>query len=1207
MINSPKLLNDLRKTLATLEDDIRSRSRETPEIDARLQEQYKLARAADRTAATFVEWRDEQVTQAAVAWILGCVFVRFMEDNGLVAEAWLAGPGERLSLARDQHTHYFQQRPKDTDRDYLLFVFTSIRTLPAVAELFDERHNPIWQLPPSGDGAALLLQFFQKIDAEQGGLAHDFADPAWNTRFLGDLYQDLSESARKKYALLQTPEFVEEFILDRTLNPAIDTFGLKEIRMIDPTCGSGHFVLGGFRRILDRWQRLEPATNTRELVQRALKSVCGVDINPFAVAIARFRLLVAALEACSIKRLKDAPNFHFNLAVGDSLLHGSRPGDEAARQLFLGGDKTLSDPLKHVYETEDRELLRTLLGQRYHAVVGNPPYITVKDKVLNQAYRDRFGSCHRKYSLAVPFMERFFDLAAEANIDIGSPAGYVGMITSNSFMKREFGKKLIEQFMPRWDVTHVIDTAGAYIPGHGTPTVILFGKHQRPTAPTIRAVMGIKGEPSTPSDPSKGLVWSAILHQVDCAGSDSDFVSVADTERSSFHSHPWSIGGGGAAELKLYIDDNVEQKLGEIVDNIGIGAVTAEDDAFVFPKGVLKRQRISESDIIPFVQGDNIKNWHCSEVLEAIFPYNRNTFAPTLHSSTLAFLWPVRQVLRNRIWFRKTQDQRGLHWFEYGYLSKNQAASSRCIAFAFVSSHNNFVFLRDLRILNRSSPAIRLGVKVSNEEYLGVLSVLCSSTACFWMKQIFFPKGGDQVGQSGARIRKTLWDERYEYDTAKLDMFPVVHDTPKTIGATIDHLMKRAELCEPRSVLSVPPLTEMAKKLSAAEYEWHISGQQLIAIQEELDWACYRLYCIVEIDLCCCAKDVPPINLGERAFEIVMARQMAAGELETTWFERHGSKPITEIPSHWPESYRQIVQRRIETIKTSRDIALIEKPEYKRRWNVESWDDQLRQALQEWLLDRLEDPCHWPVVELTSAARLADRLRQDAEFMQVAELYRGRPDFDVVALVSELALSEGVPALPIWRYKPSGLRKREAWEQVWELQRKEDAIDAELGVDAPDLSEAERHLRKEEAKRVKKEKIGDIPVPPKYGSADFKETSFWRLRGKLDVPKERFVLFPGCERDADTTPVLAWAGWNHLQLAQAIAGYHEQVRNEGWSEARRLPLLACVQELVPWLKQWHNEIDPTYSVGLGDFFEDFVKTEARTMNKTVEEVRSWVP
>jgi hypothetical protein len=32
-----------------------------------------------------------------------------------------------------------------------------------------------------------------------------------------------------------------------------------------------------------------------------------------------------------------------------------------------------------------------------------------------------------------------------------------------------------------------------------------------------------------------------------------------------------------------------------------------------------------------------------------------------------------------------------------------------------------------------------------------------------------------------------------------------------------------------------------------------------------------------------------------------------------------------------------------------------------------------------------------------------------------------------------------------------------------------------------------------------------IPVPPKYTSADFLKTDFWRLRGKLDVPKERWI------------------------------------------------------------------------------------------------------
>ena len=65
--------------------------------------------------------------------------------------------------------------------------------------------------------------------------------------------------------------------------------------------------------------------------------------------------------------------------------------------------------------------------------------------------------------------------------------------------------------------------------------------------------------------------------------------------------------------------------------------------------------------------------------------------------------------------------------------------------------------------------------------------------------------------------------------------------------------------------------------------------------------------------------------------------------------------------------------------------------------------------------------------------------------MQVAELYRGHAGFDVHALVAELVEAESVPFLPVLRYKASGLRKREIWERTWELQRREDAIDADGG------------------------------------------------------------------------------------------------------------------------------------------------------------------
>ena len=186
---------------------------------------------------------------------------------------------------------------------------------------------------------------------------HDLRDPSLSTRFLGDLYQDLSQHAKDTYALLQTPVFVEEFILDRTLEPALKERPLEGFRLIDPTCGSGHFLLGAFDRLLDRWHKHAPGLELQARVQAALDAIHGVDLNPFAVAIARFRLTVAALQASGLSSLEAAPAFTFHLAVGDSLIHGPDPD-------VLPGMSDRTAYMSFTYATEDGPLLLEHPGRR---------------------------------------------------------------------------------------------------------------------------------------------------------------------------------------------------------------------------------------------------------------------------------------------------------------------------------------------------------------------------------------------------------------------------------------------------------------------------------------------------------------------------------------------------------------------------------------------------------------------------------------------------------------------------------------------------------------------------------------------------------------------------------------------------------------------------------------------------------------------------
>jgi len=952
---------------------------------------------------------------------------------------------------------------------------------------------------------------------------------------------------------------------------------------------------------MDRWYRQDPNQKYAVLAQRALDSVHGVDINPFAIAIARFRLLLAAMKEAGVTGLKNAPDFKIHLACGDSLLHGG------GTQLQLAGVEPLK---KHHYRSEDVEQLNQILIRgHYHAVVANPPYITPKDSAANSDYRKRYKTCHMKYSLAVPFMERIFQLAVER--------GFTGQITANSFMKREFGKKLIEEFFPTVDLTHVIDTSGAYIPGHGTPTVILLGRNRKFIGDTIRTVMGIKGEPSTPDDPAQGKVWSAILNQVDQPGSQSEFVSIADSARDAFHQHPWSIGGGGAADLKDALDLSSESTLSDYVNSIGPPSFAGVDDMFFSTQSALRTRSIEPQFVKPLCNGDIVRDWLIAPDTYCVVPYdaNQELIPFDINSKWGRYVWLTRRSSEGMVSFnKKTRKDLGEPWWAWYRWIPERFQILLSIAFASVATHNHFVLDRGGKVFKQSSPVIKLPANATEEDHLALLGLLNSSTGCFWMKQVFYPKGGDYVGNEGARVRKTLWDERYDFAGTGLQSFPLPKERPTIQNQAIDQLAVQWSDYAPDALLKkvTPNLNE---RLAAGQRQWAETHALMISLQEELDWQCYQLYKLVDEDLTY-EPEKPQIQLGQRAFEIVMARKMAAGELETTWFERHKSTPITELPDHWSDDYKQLVERRIEVIETNKNIALIEQPEYKRRWNTEPWDSQLERALRNWLLDRLETyfdfdgrmndngtPTQVPIAIL-STAKLTDLAQQDPDFMQVGALYRHSDTFHLQTLIDELIEAESVPLLPILRYKPSGLRKRAEWEHTWEHQRQEDAVDARTQI----LADHPDHLTLLQAKDLKTREVGTIPVPPKYTSADFLKSHYWRLRGKLDVPKERWVSFPYCEGN-DGKLAIAWAGYDHLQLTQALSNYYIDIKeNLGGSEDPRLiPILACLLELLPWLKQWHGAIDPTYGYAMSDYFEDFIQEEARYLNQTLDQIRAWEP
>lgn len=1174
-----QLTTALKPQLALLVDDMRTRlTADSTELE-RWRATHQAAVQEKRTAVSWTDWSEDQLTQAAVGWLLTSVFVRFCEDNLLLGDTavWITHPDSMLrQRAVDAETSFYREHPDYSYREWLEESFEALRQYPATQSLVDG-HAALNITKPSSDAVHQLLAFWRRTD-DNGELVWTFRDDQLSTRFLGDLYQDLSDFAKKKYALLQTPEFVEEFILDQTMEPALKDRPLEGFKIIDPTCGSGHFLLGAFARLVERWHHHAPGLELRTRVDNALTSVYGVDLNPFAVAIAKFRLIVAALQACGETSLVNAPKFTLNLANGDSLLHGPEHGGADA---FDYGDLSFDKDAAasgFTYSTEDAIVLRRLLAPgQYDVVVGNPPYIQVADKALSARYREKYNYCRGQYALTVPFMENFFELAKS-----GQRAGWVGQITSNSFMKRLFGVPVIENFLAEKDLRLVADTSGAYIPGHGTPTVILVGRNHPKINDTVRAVLGIQGEPGQPSNPAEGRVWTSIIEHVTQPGYEDQWVSIADLPRKTLAYHPWSLSGGGAVELLAAVESAGSNTLKSMTESVGLFAVTRENSAYLLGKPKLRQIGVSGALIRQLIDGTGVRDWNLTSDLDCLYTYSDHGTALADHP-TIQLLWPLKQHLLVRKALSGTQLEQGREWWEYSQLSVRRAQCRHLIVFPLVATHSHFGLARDSQpsVFIHSAPVIKLPEGATEDDHLRLLGTLNSSTACFWLKQNSHNKG-DSTDSQGARVTGDPALNTFEFTGTTLQDFPLPSLDCLGRARRLDSLAQELAASEPRVTLEKLGATKSS--IDAARIEHSRIRGLMIAEQDELDWEVYRNYGLIDNELFLPAGKPRGISLGERAFEIALARKMAAGETESAWFSRHGSTPVTEIPAHLPAEYRELIEKRLATIESNPFIRLLERPEYKRRWAGDSWDVKLQQALKDWILDKLEEPSLWFTAQGApqnlSVAELAGHVEKNAEFIEALDLWAGKKDAPVTETLVKLLSDEAVPYLAALRYKDSGLRKRTEWERVWALQREEDA-----GLI----------------------KATDIPVPPKYTGADFVKQSYWSHRGKLDVPKERFVSYPGAGRATDPTPLLGWAGWNHAQQGIALATIYAYRESEGTALTELVPVVAGIAEVLPWVKQWHTEVDPTFGIDLAEYLTGQLHEKASAVGIPVGDLSAWRP
>src|SRR5690606_12853402 len=118
----------------------------------------------------------------------------------------------------------------------------------------------------------------------------------------------------------------------------------------------------------------------------------------------------------------------------------------------------------------------------------------------------------------------------------------------------------------------------------------------------------------------------------------------------------------------------------------------------------------------------------------------------------------------------------------------------------------------------QTAPVITLPAGSSEDDHLGLLGLLNSSTACFWLKQVSHSKGST-VDQRGARQSTVPWEDFYQCNATKVSQFPLPAQRPLTRARTLDQLAQRLADVRPAAMYAGGVPSRKALDEARAEYE----------------------------------------------------------------------------------------------------------------------------------------------------------------------------------------------------------------------------------------------------------------------------------------------------------------------------------------------------------------------------------------------------
>jgi len=308
----------------------------------------------------------------------------------------------------------------------------------------------------------------------------------------GELRLRRDEGVRKKTGVYYTPTYVVEYIVDRAVSPALvgsDPARIESLKILDPACGSGSFLIKAFDRVSEWYVRynyaqrqdakgrstlLEHDGRKHELLgfrERVLhENLFGVDLDAQAAEIAAINLMLKGLQ----KGQKLPLILKENVRVGNSLISGH----EAELRPYFGEKWRDKNPF--VWD-EEFPFLREVGG--FDAVIGNPPY--VDSKTISEDEREYFHDS--KHGRALPFPSAYkktdlYALFVELGIRLLKPGGRLAFIIPNRFLYMPYAVKLRELLLDTCAIEEIVDLSNVRVFPHQSVWNVILVVRKEPEA-----------------------------------------------------------------------------------------------------------------------------------------------------------------------------------------------------------------------------------------------------------------------------------------------------------------------------------------------------------------------------------------------------------------------------------------------------------------------------------------------------------------------------------------------------------------------------------------------------------------------------------------------------------------------------------------------------------------------------------------------------